>query len=162
MVEVERGRKSQGFPKRLYSCSRCDTSRFNLASFHSSLSLQQSSFSFLFFFCLMESAARQRLTVQQPNDETDFTNEKTPSKLEGGTLTNDIRDNGAAAGTKDSADPPLTKSRRFKEFKQRIRGKHVEHVPTILESLLATVRASCACFCALLAFPAFSCDFHIP
>jgi hypothetical protein len=101
----------------------------------------------------MESTARQRLTAQQSNEGTEFTNEKTPSGLEGGTLTNDSRNNGAAAGTGDLANPPLTKGRRYKEFKRRIRGKHVEHVPTFLESLMATATASCT---YLYIFPDFS------
>ena len=105
----------------------------------------------------MESTSRQRTTAQQSNDGTDFTNEKTPSGLEGGTLTNDSRNNGTAvaAGTGNLANPPLTKGKRFKEFKRRVRGKHVEHVPTLLESLVATGRASCTCFYIFPAFPRF-------
>ncbi|CCA69872.1 probable VCX1-Vacuolar Ca++/H+ exchanger [Serendipita indica DSM 11827] len=47
-------------------------------------------------------------------------------------------------GTTDDAEKPntdpnqLTKTRRFKEFHRRVRGKHVEHVPTLKESLIAT------------------------
>jgi hypothetical protein len=102
----------------------------------------------------MESAARQRLNV------TSGTDEKSPSELEGGVPTNDARStkaldardgNGAGDAGKDPTDstdptdppPGLTKRRRFKEFKHRVRGKHLERIPTVLESAVATVRASC-------------------
>jgi hypothetical protein len=103
----------------------------------------------------MESTARQRLATQLSNDGTDFTNDKTPSGLEGGILTNDSRNNGATAGTGDMADPPLTKGKRFKEFKRRLRGKHVEHVPTLRESLTATTKIFRTYFIIIIFFLLF-------
>lgn len=96
----------------------------------------------------MESVARQRQTTS-----TTAQNEKTGgdvSRLERGESALDDGDartrhspaDENSVDPKDENEPPLTKSSRFKEFNRRLRGKHLERIPTVLESLIATFRQS--------------------
>ncbi|PVF99418.1 hypothetical protein CPB86DRAFT_756905 [Serendipita vermifera] len=72
---------------------------------------------------------------------TDETQEKSvapsPSNLERGATNDELLNTG-----KDETEPPLTRTRRFKEFTHRIQGKHVDLIPTFMEGMKATVRAS--------------------
>jgi hypothetical protein len=65
----------------------------------------------------------------------------TPSALEqGATLGEKQLTEGAGD---DTVAKPRRRGQRLREFKHRVRGKHLEHIPTLKESLIATVRQSC-------------------
>jgi hypothetical protein len=87
------------------------------------------------------SSARQRSSVQTMDREEMTAMGTTPSALEQGAtpsekqLTEDGGDNTVAK--------PRRRGQRLREFKQRVRGKHLEHIPTFKECLIATVRQSC-------------------
>lgn len=95
----------------------------------------------------MESAPRQRL-----NGKQEEFNEKDPSKLERGRRSDSV--NGTTPRVTDEEridpknenEPPLTKSKRFQEFKSRLRGKDLERIPSLKDSLIATFRQSCKYF----------------
>jgi hypothetical protein len=64
---------------------------------------------------------------------------KSPSALEQGATPDEKQ---LTEGNNTIAKP--RRGQRLREFKQRVRGKHLKHVPTLKESLIATVKQSCA------------------
>lgn len=102
-----------------------------------------------------QASARLRPNAGAQDMDKDTTLDKTPSALEEGQVISKPGLNEKANGTRDeledkpneedlSLDTERPKfSSRFHEFLHRIQGKHVDHIPTFKESLIATVRQSC-------------------
>lgn len=86
-----------------------------------------------------ESSTRMRTNAHTLDITDTLTTEKSPSTLEKGI------ENGKETGDANQPGSPGAKKggQRIKEFKHRVRGGHLEHVPTFVESVVATARQSC-------------------
>jgi hypothetical protein len=82
-----------------------------------------------------KSSTRQRSSVQTVDREETTAMGKSPSELEQGATVDEKQIT--------EGNNTISKGKRLREFKHRVRGKHLEHVPTFKESLIATARQSC-------------------
>ena len=138
---VERCAASQ-LSLELFALGFCYPSFLPSSSSHPSKSAARS--------CIMDASPSTRQRLNAAADEiSSSAKTATPSELENGTSSNNKPNGDNAVNQKDSTSKPPAvrkKSRRFKEFKDRLQGKHLERTPTIKESLIATVQASCKLF----------------
>lgn len=85
-----------------------------------------------------ESSTRMRTNAHAMDMTDTLTTEKSPSNLEKGAA------NGKENGEANQPDSPGGKKggQRLQQFKHRVKGGHLDHVPTFMESIVATVRQS--------------------
>lgn len=82
---------------------------------------------------MASSEARVRLNTQSP-DETIPADERTLKATNG--------DQHTSTDIEKNTPPAYVHARGFTGFHRRLRGKHLTKVPSILDSILATIRAT--------------------